>query len=259
MMGFVFLGAITAFLKLALGCGVAAAAVTIACDEDTHKFVKWLGGGKVKKVKEFDIGNEHTTTIGLTQYGKTYGTIVTMEKMKKPVLFFNTQHTPVFSKDWVEADGGNTIEQVIYALEKGHKVNFLPSEKGLDHMSRQLKGLTDKLYELGKLDFYFAVDEVHLFKLAKDKGGHNSLIRLATTGLGRGFKMIFISQRGASVDNTLYTQSTKHIMFALGKADYKYLDGLGFPTEEIENRVGGEKYKFIEFDQKSVSEVKMIE
>jgi hypothetical protein len=259
MMGFVFLGAITAFLKLALGCGVAAAAVTIVCDEDVHSLVKKAVGVKVKKVKGFTIGNEHTTVIGLTQHGKTYGTIKTLEKIDKPILFFNTQHTPVNSKEWVEAGGGNSSDQLIYALEKGYKVNFLPSEKGLDHMSRQLAWITDQLYILGRLDFYFAIDEVHLFKLAKDKSGHNSLIRLATTGLGRGFKCIFLSQRGASVDNTLYTQSTKHIMFSLGKADYKYIKELGFPSEEIEGKLQGEKYIFVEFDQKQVSESKKVE
>jgi predicted YcjX-like family ATPase len=78
------------------------------------------------------------------------------------------------------------------------------------------------------------------------------LIRLATTGLGRGYKCIFISQRPAMIDNTLLTQSTKHILFAIGLNDASYLKNNGFPSEEIMQRTGQEKYIFVEFDQKTV-------
>jgi predicted YcjX-like family ATPase len=92
------------------------------------------------------------------------------------------------------------------------------------------------------------IDEVHLFR----NEGKKALIRLATTGLGRGYKCIFISQRPAMIDNTLLTQSTKHILFAIGLNDASYLKSNGFPSEEIMNRTGQEKYIFVEFDQKIV-------
>jgi hypothetical protein len=250
----VFLTGAVTLLKLALGCTVAGLSVTVLLDKDVHSLigrVKKAMIGSVKSVKSFTIGNEHATVIGLTQHGKTYGTIKTLERMDKPVLFFNSQHTPVGS-GWVEADGANTPEQIVYALQKGYKVNFLPTDESIDKMSKQLGAITLAIYAIGRLDFYFAIDEVHLFWMGGDKKGKESLIRLATTGLGRGFKCIFLSQRPAKVDNTLYTQSTKHIIFAVGKLDESYLKTNGFPIDEIVEKTGNEKYNFVEFDQKEV-------
>lgn len=252
-----YLGGAVYLLKIALGCTVAGLTVTLFNDSDLHYLVKRMAVRRVQKVKQFTIKNEHATVIGLTQHGKTYGTIKTLNQLSGGVLFFNTQHTPV-GKGWVEASGSHTPDQIIEAVKKGYKVNFLPSEKGLEYMSVELGAITNKIYEQGRLDFYFAIDEVHLFKLTKDKKGHNALIRLATTGLGRGFKCMFLSQRPAMVDNTLYTQSTKHIIFALGLSDYNYLKNLGFPDTEIREKLNGEKYKFVEFDQKDVKGVYMI-
>lgn len=247
-----YLGGAIYLLKLTLGCTVAGLTVTLLHDDDVWKVARKVKGAfRNVNTKQFTLGNEHATVIGLTQHGKTYATVKTLKQLNGGVLFFNTQHSKVGS-GWVEANGSHSPEQIIDAVKKGYKLNFLPSEKGLDYMSVELGAITNKIFEEGQLDFYFAIDEVHLFKLAKDKNGHNALIRLATTGLGRGFKCIFLSQRPAMVDNTLYTQSTKHIIFALGKPDYNYMKNLGFPVEDIESRVQGEKYKFIEFDQKEV-------
>lgn len=253
-----YLAGAIGLLKLTLGCTVAGFTVTLLSDDDFWKVAKRIKGAfRNMKVKMFTIGNEHCTIVGLTQHGKTYGTIKTLKQLPGGVLFFNTQHTPVGS-GWVEATGEHTPQQIIDAVKKGYKLNFLPSEKGLDYMSVQLAAITDKIFEQGRFDFYFAIDEVHLFKLGKDKKGHNALVRLATTGLGRGFKCLFLTQRPAMTDNTLFTQSTKHIVFALGLNDYQYLKNLGFPSDELKAMVAGEKYKFVEFDQKDIKGVYMI-
>lgn len=204
------------------------------------------------KVNGFTLGNEHITVLGLTQHGKTYATEKTLQAAKEPVLFFNSQHTKV-GRGWIDAHGGNTIEQIIGALQKGRKVNFLPADESLDKMSVQLAAITDEIYKLGKFNFRFAVDEVQLFDMAKNKKGKIALERLATTGLGRGFKMLFLSQRPAKVSNTLLTQSTRHIVFALGMNDVSYLKSNGFPVEEITSRTKNEKYQFVEFNQKEVT------
>lgn len=240
-------------LKVALGCTVAGLTVTVLSDKDIHKLMNKVGKKfmGVKFVNAFYIENEHATVIGLTQHGKTYGTIKTLETMKESILFFNTQETEV-GNGWVHASGSNTPGQIMKVLEQGRKINFIPSTD-LEKMSKELKVLTDMFYEKGKMNVRFVIDEVHLFKACKSKEGHNSLIRLATTGLGRGFKCIFLSQRPAMVDNTLYTQSTKHIIFALGLNDYRYLESLGFPGEVIKEKTNNEKYIFCEFDQKNVT------
>lgn len=205
-------------------------------------------------VKKFNLeNNEHATVIGLTQHGKTYGTIKTMELMQEPILFFNTNHTPGLSSSWVEATGGNTIDQIIYGLQQGYKINYLPNDDILKS-GKQLKAIVDGVYNLGRgsLKFRFVIDEVHLFWIAKSSEGKEANIRLATTSLGRGISCVWLSQRPAMVDNTLYTQSTKHIIFALGKLDESYLKTNGFPVEEIKEKTKNEKYYFVEFDQKEI-------
>lgn len=252
-----YLAGATYLLNLTLGCTVAGAFVTVASDKDIHSLLGRVKFKRMKKVKGFMLEKEHTTVLGLTQHGKTYATIKTLENLKEPVLFFNSQHTPV-GNGWIEGHGGNTVDQIINALQNGHKINFLPSDDSLDKMSIQLGAITNAVYQLGKFDFRFAVDEVQLFDMAKDKKGKIALERLATTGLGRGFKMVFLSQRPAKVSNTLLTQSTKHIVFALGLNDISYLKTNGFPVEEIVARTRNEKYKFIEFDQKEVKGAYMV-
>lgn len=238
-------------LKLTLGCTVGGLVVTLFNDKDIHKLIKKVGLKMVKKVKKFDIGNEHATILGLTQHGKTYGVIKTLDAMKEAILFFNTNHTPlkgVISK-WYDATGGHDTNQIIYALRNGYKVNFLPSDD-VEGMEKQLKAITDAIYQEGRgFSFRFVIDEVHLFS----KEGKKALIRLASTGLGRGYKCIFISQRPAMIDNTLLTQSTKHIVFAIGLNDASYLRMNGFPSDEIMKRTGQQKYIFVEFDQKNVN------
>lgn len=248
----VYLGGAIYLLKIALGCAVAGISVTVATDKDIQKLFRRMF--HVKHVKKFNIEtNEHATVIGLTQHGKTYGTIKTLEQMNTPILFFNTNHTPVNGKGWVDVDGANSIDQILYALEKGYKLNVLPSED-IIKAGKQLKGIVDAVYNLGRgvLKFTFVIDEVHLFWMVKSAEGKTANLRLATTALGRGINCIWLSQRPAMVDNTLYTQSTKHIIFALGLNDMSYLKANGFPIDEIVKRTKNEKYNFVEFDQKEV-------
>lgn len=243
-------------LKLALGCTVGGFVSTLLMDKDIHKGIKWIGGKfKLNPTKKemFNIGKEHCTIIGLTQHGKTYGTIKTLEKMKEAIFFFNTNHTSGLNSSWVEADGGNTVDQIIYALQNGYKVNFLPDED-IKKAGKQLKAIVDKMYDMGRgtIKCRIVIDEVHLFWMMKSEEGKQANLRLATTGLGRGLLCMWLSQRGAMVDNTLYTQSTKHIIFALGKMDVVYMKNAGFPVDEIQEKTRNEKYIYCEFDQKEV-------
>lgn len=245
-----FLAGAVSLLKLTLWCTVGGLGVTMANDKDIQKLLKGLKVKMIKKVNIFNIGEEHATVLGLTQHGKSYGLIKTLDRMKGAVLFFNTNHTPLkgVKSKWYEAHGGHDTNQIIYALRQGYKINFLPSDD-MEGMENQLKGLTDVIYKQGRgFNLRFAIDEVHLFHGA----GKKALIRLASTGLGRGYKCIFVSQRPAMIDNTMLTQSTKHILFAIGLNDASYLKTNGFPSEKIMEKTGQEKYVFVEFDQKEV-------
>lgn len=221
-----------------------------------EKLGKVLKINLTQKVKGFSIGEEHATIIGMTQFGKTYGTLKTLEGMKEGVLFFNPQQTKT-PKSFIRADMMNKASEIWRAVQMGQKVNYETSDS-LETISMELGKLIDELYRIGKLNCRIAIDECHLLSLSKDKSGLNAGKRLASTGLSRGFKTIFISQRPATVDNSFYTQSTKHIVFNLGVNDYSYLKGHGFPVEEMREKVKGQKYKFVEFDQMEVKGAYMI-
>jgi hypothetical protein len=195
----------------------------------------------IKKVKAFELENEHTTVMGITRHGKTYATILTLSKLAgEGVLFFNTQHETV-PPNYVEFNPDlHSWEQIENLLKKNRKINFLPSTDP-EQMQKQLSGIIRKLYNGEKRNLRLAIDEVHLFK----KTSLNDLIRVATTGLRWGIKGIFLTQRPAKVDNTLLTQSTKHIIFRVGLNDYDYLQQHGFPAEQLKLE---EKYHFKTFD-----------
>jgi hypothetical protein len=254
-MSLMFLGGAVSLLKLTTWCTVGGLAVTMARDEDIKKLVKKAGFKTMTKtVNGFDLRNEHTVVIGATQYGKTYATIKTLERLNEPVLFFNTNHvTEDLGKIWKLARPQNTSRQLIHALQNGDKVNFMPDED-IIKAGKQLKNIVDMVYQegRGKVKFRFAIDEVHLFKLLKSQEGQSALMRLATTSLGRGIPCIWISQRPALVDNTLYTQATKHIIFTVGKMDEAYMREAKFPMDEIRAKTNGQKYLFTEFDQMEV-------
>jgi hypothetical protein len=237
------------FLKFCAWIGVAGIVSTALSNGDAVKIyegVKTIGGKRVKEIASIPLENEHTTVLGLTRHGKTYAIIQTLRHIKESVFFFNVQHEEV-PREFTNADLNNTPSQIKKALQSGKKINYMPSSK-IEVMQKELSAIVEHLYENKDWNVRFVVDEVHLMK----KGALDSCIRVATTGLRHGIKAVFISQRPAKVDNTLYSQSTKHIIFALGKVDESYLDNYGFPVEEIVSKTRNEKYTFVTFDQKEV-------
>lgn len=265
MLTFIHLGAMQAFLKFAFGVGVVGFSSSMLIDAkqsgalDRHmKFIKKIGGRNVKKVKAIPIGEkEHVTVLGLTQHGKTYATMETLKSLKEGVLFFNVQQE-ITPNNFIKASNTNTWSQIKGLLKEGKKVNYIP-DTDLESASKELGALINELYNSGQLKCRIAIDECHLFSsLTKDKSGIKACIRLATTGLRFGYQTIFLSQRPAKVDNTLYSQSTKHVLFALGKVDESYLKNHGFPVEEIVSKTENDYYNFVVFNQKEVSEVMRI-
>lgn len=249
--GFIFLGSTLTFLKaVSWGAGICLAS-QIAVDVLNSE---WLERVKtkvsVKSVKGFDLGNEHCTVLGITQYGKTYATLQTLNGLKEGVLFINPQLTKT-PKSFIKASAKNTAGSIWRAVKMGQKVDYHTSSD-LEDISKEINVLIKELYEIGRLDCRIVIDECHLLSMAKDKSGLNACKRLASTGLSRGFKTVFISQRPATMDNSFYTQSTKHIVFTLGVNDYAYLKTNGFPVEEMKSMTGGQKYLFCEFDQMNV-------
>jgi hypothetical protein len=190
-----------------------------------------------------------TTVVGRTRSGKTYGTMKSLAAVKQGVLFFNTQLEQDIPKNFSEADGSNSFEQIRSALRKGKKINFLPSTVDAKRKA-QLTKIIDLFFDGSMDDFYFVVDEVHLY--TDDKEAKAALIRLATTGLRFGKRGVWISQRGAKIDNTLMSQSTRFIFYETSM-EGQYYKNYSIPMEDISARiVEGGKYSYCVFDCKTV-------
>jgi hypothetical protein len=208
--------------------------------------------GEVKTI--FTDHKEHTTVLGITRHGKTFAAIQALARMNDEAIFFyNTQHEKVPTSFTTVDPRQHEWDQVEYLLSKNKKINWLAATK-IDNMHKEIIFVIDKLYNEEVRNVRLVIDEVHLFTKAALK----EIQRVATTGLRWGIRGVFISQRPAKVDNTLYTQSTNHVIFALGNSDYNYLQQQGFPSDEIRQKVNGEPYIFVTYNQKEISEAKTI-
>lgn len=193
--------------------------------------------------------NTHTTVVGLTQEGKTYA--VTKSLLLKPqgALFFNTKRDEPPVKGYTEIRDGDEISigRLYRMLEKGRKVAYWPSRVEAAR-SRELAYIIDAIYAHGKADIIIAVDEVHLF----DKRGQKKLEELATTGLGLGYKGVFLSQRFANISKTLVTQSLEKVIFRT-EMEGPYFRTYGLPQEAIREKLEqGGKYSFVIYDSKDL-------
>lgn len=258
--------------------------VEIAAGIQFLKLCLWLSGGTIVAVQIIELGRagmfaslfervryklqlvpaiplgkdrENKTVLGIARHGKTKAVMVTYAKMNEGVFFFNPQHE-ITPKGFVKADKRTDIQQMIKGIKKGDKINYLPSDDW-DIASKEVGAIINSFFAAGEFKCQIIVDEVHLlYKMAKDKSGEKACMRLATTGLRWGFETTYISQRPANVNNDLLTQSTRHIIFALGKNDEGYLRSLHFPVDEITEKTKNEKYRFIVFDQKTVEGPYMV-
>jgi hypothetical protein len=245
----VYLAGATYLLKIAMYCGVTGLTVTLLTDKDIHKVFGSVRRliRKMNGLKAIPLGDEHTSVLGLTRHGKTYALKKTLSQAKEGVFFFNTQLEEM-PKNFIEASGANAFEQIDSLLRQGKKINYLPSTDK-DKRQTELKVIIRSLYDGQKRNIRFVIDEAHLFK----KDALSMAQEIATTGLRFGIKGVFISQRGALMDNTLISQSNRYIFFAMNPHDSDYFKNYGFPIEEVQSRIKGEKYLFCVYDNKTVT------
>jgi hypothetical protein len=188
-----------------------------------------------------------TTVVGRTRSGKTYGTIRSLAAQRRGVLFFNTQLEKV--EGFTTANGKNNFDQIKAALAKGKKINFIPSTVDIIR-KKQLAFLINQFFDGHTHDFYFVVDEVHLFTNEPECKG--ALVRLATGGVRFGMSGVWISQRGAKIDNTLMTQSTRFIFYETNM-EGQYYKQYGIPHDDIAARIASAgKYGYCIFDGKTI-------
>lgn len=178
---------------------------------------------------EINFGKgEHNTVIGRTRSGKTTGTLLSLQRQKKGVLFFNTQLIK-FPRGWTAASHQTDFDAIIDALHAGEKIVYNPSR---EYRQQELKVLIQLLYksaEAAELDMFLVVDEVHLY----EKAALKACIEVATTGIRWGINAIWISQRPAKIDNTLMSQSTRFVIYDVSHMESTYFKNYQMPAEQI--------------------------
>lgn len=199
--------------------------------------------------KAIDFGPGHALVAGITGSGKTWGTVRSLAKKSEPVIFFNTKNDDTIPSSYVQMDSGNSYMQLKRAITRGRKINFIPSRDEVQR-ARELRNMVHFLFDMGKLELYFVVDEVQLYQT---RGMMFKLMEISTTGRSFGIHAVWMSQRPARIDNDLMTQVEKFIMFQC-PMENQYLKRYGFPTEDMDARLKkGGQYSFVEFDLANLS------
>lgn len=193
-------------------------------------------------------GNNHVFIAGITRSGKTYFAINAAAEVKGPVLFFNIQEEdcPVpFLK--VDADKIE-ICQLLDELSKNRKIDLRFGNATDLQISALISYLIKQLMNEGYTEqnpIYLIIDECHLLSGVS----LDAAISAATRGLKRGIRCIFVTQRPALANKTLYTQSAEQYIFHCSAAEKEYLKskGIDFDYALAEwQRLG--KYSYIYTD-----------
>ncbi|MHC1722241.1 MAG: hypothetical protein AB9836_03435 [Aminipila sp.] len=191
--------------------------------------------------------NNHVFVCGQTRSGKTYFTARALEQLNRPVLFFNVQDEDLPPKFITIKYDEVTFSQLLEALRSGAKIDLrlpLDIESTNDLIRYILNGLMGAGYS-EKSPLYVVLDECHLLK----NEGKESAIQVATRGLKRGVRCIFITQRPALCDKTLYTQSAEQYIFYVAASEKEYLKNKGLDYDKCNEeweRLG--KYSYIFYD-----------
>lgn len=192
--------------------------------------------------------NNHVFICGVTRSGKTYFSAKALSSAPAPVIFFNLQDEELpknFFK--IHSSKMQSSTEVIDYLKNGLKVDLrLPLEP--IRANAIIGNLVAKLMGAGFTErnpVYVVFDEAHLLS----HYGKQKAIEAATRGLKRGIRCIFITQRPANCNKTLYTQSIEHYLFKMGRAEKEYLKNKGIDYKTMEDMwVKNGKYSYVEFD-----------
>lgn len=170
--------------------------------------------------------NNHIFIAGITRSGKTYFAINSIAKFNAPALFFNIQdeETPA---PWLTAYEENiNTAQLLSELKKGRKIDLRFGDLSENKISAVIAYLINVVMTAGfteKKPIYLFIDECHILK----KEALGAAIQAATRGLKRGVRCIFVTQRPALADKTLYTQSAEQYIFHCSSAEKEYLKSKG--------------------------------
>lgn len=190
--------------------------------------------------------NGHIFVSGITRSGKTYFSGRALAELPYPVVFFNMQDESLPDKFLTVDAKGVTGDQLIGVLRHGVKIDLrMPFTSAANVVIGYICSILMGAGFTDRNPVYLAFDECHLL----DGYGLKKAIEIATRGLKRGCRAVFITQRPALADKTLYTQSTDQYIFYLSPSEAAYLKSKGIEYDKIKDdweRLG--KYSYIYYD-----------
>lgn len=205
------------------------------------------------------VNNGHTFISGITRSGKTYFGSRAVEQLPYPVVFFNLQDEDLPHKFLTvcadEIDG----EQLIDAIRAGVKLDLRFRSAASGAEINNVIGYACRLLMAAgfseKRPVYLVFDECHLLT----GYGLDKAIEVATRGLKRGCRAVFITQRPALANKTLYTQSSDQYIFYLSPSEASYLKSKGIDYDRCLvdwERLG--KHSYIHYDGYNYEPMKAI-
>lgn len=170
--------------------------------------------------------NNHIFIAGITRSGKTYFAINSAAALRAPVLFLNIQDEDTPAPFITVYENATNEKQLLAELKKGRKIDLRFGDVSETQISAVTAFIINSLMTAGFNEYkpiYLILDECHILK-AEALG---AAIQAATRGLKRGIRCIFITQRPALANKTLYTQSAEQYIFHCSSAEKEYLKSKG--------------------------------
>jgi DNA helicase HerA-like ATPase len=150
--------------------------------------------------------------------------------IKYPAIYLNIEEEKMPGKFIRVNSEDSEMSQIIDALKHGAKFD-LRMPINLTRSSAITGYVIDRLMQAGfdeKRPVYLIIDECHLL----EGFGLKKAIEAATRGRKRGIRCIFITQRPALANKTLYTQAKEQYIFYLPASEKEYLKNKGLNYEK---------------------------
>ena len=169
--------------------------------------------------------NSHIFICGQTRSGKTYFTGKALSELKRPVLFINVQEEDLPAEFMIQHANKIEGKQLTQALHDGAKIDFrMPINRRISNfITEYILTLLIKEGFTEHNPVYIAIDECHIL----EDEALEAAIQVATRGLKRGCRCVFITQRPALASKTLYTQAAEQYIFYLAPSEKQYLMNKG--------------------------------
>jgi hypothetical protein len=142
-----------------------------------------------------------------------------------------------------------TGKQLIESLKDGMKIDYrFPEKASMNRINVIISHIISMLMTAGFSEaspVYIVLDECHILRNEGLEGG----IQLATRGLKRGCRGVFITQRPAECSKTLYTQAAEQYIFFVSPQDNEYLKRKGIDYDQcLASWESLGKYSYIFYD-----------